>query len=49
MHLFKDFVKFRGLCSVFYVLNIHEDMCIVHAFSWETQWQQDNICGLILL
>lgn len=49
MHLFKDVVKFRGLCSAFYVLNIHEDMRIVHAFSWETQWQQDNICGLILL
>lgn len=47
MHLFKYFVKFRGLCSAFYVLNIHEDMRIVHAFSWETQWRQDNICGLI--
>lgn len=48
MHLFKYFVKFRGLCSAFYVLNIHEDMRIVHAFSWETQWRQDNFCGLIL-
>lgn len=49
MHLFGYFVKFKGLFSTFYVLNTHEDMRIVHAFSWETQWRQDNICGLILL